>query len=194
MKRFALGLALIGATVLAACSGPQDLANAPKVDLGAFELNVNYAFAGKAISVGHTRKASETEWTNAVKSAVQARLGRYNGGQPYDIGISVEGYTLGEKGIPLIYNPISSVVVLLNVYDPSTKTWLIRGRQVQVFENTDSDSLVQGSGGSRTKKEQIYGLTFNLAKEIEVILREGQAENGWFAPLPADQIVAFRNQ
>ena len=182
-------LARIGAVcallILAGCA-EQVLNARPDADLGAFRLNVNYAFDEKATKVGHTRTAAPGQWADAVAKANRARLGRYAGTQPYDIGVSVESYTLGQAGIPLIYNPRSSVIVFLNVYDPSTKTWLVKGHQMQAFENTDSESLLLGSGGSRSQQEQVDGLAFNLARQIENYLEEQHAAKGWFNPLPAD--------
>ena len=73
--------------------------------LGEFKLRVNYAFADKAVQGPVSRDATPDEWTEAIQNAVDIRLGRYEGAQEYDIGISLEGYMLAPPGIPVIYNP-----------------------------------------------------------------------------------------
>lgn len=185
--------AVLALVMLAGCA-EQVLSARPDANLGEFRLNVNYAFDEKATKVGHTRTAELGQWAAAVSKANRARLGRYSGSQPYDIGVSVESYTLGQAGIPIIYNPRSSVIVFLNVYDPTTKTWLVRGHQMQAFENTDGESLLLGSGGSRTQQEQIDGLAFNLARQIESYLEDQHEAEGWFDPLPPDVLAQSQGQ
>ena len=81
--------ALIALLGLAACE-EQVLSSAPDADLGAFQLNVNYAFDEKATKVGHSRTAEASQFADAVTKANRARLGRYAGTRPIDIGVSVE--------------------------------------------------------------------------------------------------------
>ncbi|SHF43846.1 hypothetical protein SAMN05444279_1452 [Ruegeria intermedia] len=171
------GLAMIGA-----CT--QTLVDEAPEDLGAFKLRVNYAYADKAVQGPVSRDATPQEWAEAIQKAVDIRLGRYQGTQEYDIGISLEGYMLAPPGIPVIYNPKSTAIVLVNVYDVGKKEFLAKGKQFQVLEDTTGDSAVVGSGNSRTREEQMNGLALKIADRVEEWLAEEHKENGWFDPRP----------
>nr|WP_170541961.1 hypothetical protein [Ruegeria arenilitoris] len=167
------GLALVGA-----CTQTQ-LYEEPE-DLGEFKLRVNYAFADKAVQGPVSRDATPQEWTEAIQKAVEIRLGRYQGSQEYDIGISLEGYMLAPPGIPVIYNPKSTAIVLVNVYDVGKKEFLAKGKQFQVLEDTTGGSALKGSGNERTKEEQMSGLALKVADRVEEWLAEEHKDNGWF--------------
>ncbi|MBY6084435.1 hypothetical protein [Ruegeria arenilitoris] len=167
------GLALVGA-----CTQTQ-LYEEPE-DLGEFKLRVNYAFADKAVQGPVSRDATPQEWTEAIQKAVDIRLGRYQGSQEYDIGISLEGYMLAPPGIPVIYNPKSTAIVLVNVYDVGKKEFLAKGKQFQVLEDTTGGSALKGSGNERTKEEQMSGLALKVADRVEEWLAEEHKDNGWF--------------
>ncbi|WP_170366314.1 hypothetical protein [Ruegeria arenilitoris] len=167
------GLALVGA-----CTQTQ-LYEEPE-DLGEFKLRVNYAFADKAVQGPVSRDATPQEWTEAIQKAVDIRLGRYQGSQEYDIGISLEGYMLAPPGIPVIYNPKSTAIVLVNVYDVGKKQFLAKGKQFQVLEDTTGGSALKGSGNERTKEEQMSGLALKVADRVEEWLAEEHKDNGWF--------------
>ncbi|WP_170434797.1 hypothetical protein [Ruegeria arenilitoris] len=167
------GLALVGA-----CTQTQ-LYEEPE-DLGEFKLRVNYAFADKAVQGPVSRDATSQEWTEAIQKAVDIRLGRYQGSQEYDIGISLEGYMLAPPGIPVIYNPKSTAIVLVNVYDVGKKEFLAKGKQFQVLEDTTGGSALKGSGNERTKEEQMSGLALKVADRVEEWLAEEHKDNGWF--------------
>lgn len=173
---------IAGLATLGACT-PTLVDEAPE-DLGAFKLRVNYAFADKAVQGPVSRDATPQEWTEAIQKAVDIRLGRYQGTQEYDIGISLEGYMLAPPGIPVIYNPKSTAIVLVNVYDVSKKKFLAKGKQFQVLEDTTSDSAVVGSGNSRSKQEQMNGLALKVADRVEEWLAEEHKANGWFDTRP----------
>lgn len=167
------GLALVGA-----CTQTQ-LYEEPEA-LGEFKLRVNYAFADKAVQGPVSRDATPQEWTEAIQKAVDIRLGRYQGSQEYDIGISLEGYMLAPPGIPVIYNPKSTAIVLVNVYDVGKKEFLAKGKQFQVLEDTTGGSALKGSGNERTKEEQMSGLALKVADRVEEWLAEEHKDNGWF--------------
>ncbi len=173
---------IAGLAALGACT--QTLVDEAPEDLGAFKLRVNYAFAEKAVQGPVSRDATPQEWADAIQQAVDIRLGRYQGTQEYDIGISLEGYMLAPPGIPVIYNPKSTAIVLVNVYDVGKKEFLAKGKQFQVLEDTTSDSAVVGSGNSRTRDEQMSGLALKIADRVEEWLAEEHMKNGWFAPRP----------
>lgn len=171
------GLALMGA-----CTQTQ-VYEEPE-SLGEFKLRVNYAFADKAVQGPVSRDATPDEWTAAIQNAVDIRLGRYTGAQEYDIGISLEGYMLAPPGIPVIYNPKSTAIVLVNVYDVNKKEFLAKGKQFQVLEDTTGGSALKGSGHERTKQEQMSGLALKVADRVEEWLAEEHLENGWFDRRP----------
>ena len=131
-----------------------------------------------------SRDATPDEWTKAIQNAVDIRLGRYEGAQEYDIGISLEGYMLAPPGIPVIYNPKSTAIVLVNVYDVKQKEFLAKGKQFQVLEDTTGESALAGSGHSRTKEEQMSGLALKVADRVEEWLAEEHEVNGWFDRRP----------
>lgn len=171
------GLALMGA-----CTQTQ-VYEEPE-SLGEFKMRVNYAFADKAVQGPVSRDATPDEWTSAIQNAVDIRLGRYEGAQEYDIGISLEGYMLAPPGIPVIYNPKSTAIVLVNVYDVNKKEFLAKGKQFQVLEDTTGGSALKGSGHERTKEEQMSGLALKVADRVEEWLAEEHEENGWFNRRP----------
>lgn len=171
------GLALMGA-----CTQTQ-VYEEPE-SLGEFKLRVNYAFAEKAKQGPVSRDATPKEWENAIQNAVDIRMGRYEGAQDYDIGISLEGYMLAPPGIPIIYNPKSTAIVLVNVYDVNKKEFLAKGKQFQVLEDTTGGSALKGSGNERTKEEQMSGLALKVADRVEEWLAEEHLENGWFDKRP----------
>ncbi|WP_171102843.1 MULTISPECIES: hypothetical protein [unclassified Ruegeria] len=171
------GLALLGA-----CAQTQ-LYEDPE-ELGEFNLRVNYAFADNAVQGPVSRDATPDEWTAAIQNAVDVRLGRYEGAQEYDIGISLEGYMLAPPGIPVIYNPKSTAIVLVNVYDVGKEEFVAKGKQFQVLEDTTGESVFAGSGHSRSREEQMNGLALKVADRVEEWLAEEHLENGWFKRRP----------
>ncbi|MEO1109124.1 MAG: hypothetical protein AAFX90_14515 [Pseudomonadota bacterium] len=171
------GLALMGA-----CTQTQ-VYEEPE-SLGEFKLRVNYAFAEKAKQGPVSRDATPKEWEDAIQNAVDIRLGRYQGAQEYDIGISLEGYMLAPPGVPVIYNPKSTAIVLVNVYDVKKKEFLAKAKQFQVLEDTTGESAFAGSGRTRTKEEQMSGLALKVADRVEEWLAEEHNDNGWFDKRP----------
>lgn len=171
------GLALMGA-----CTQTQ-VYEEPE-SLGEFKLRVNYAFADKAVQGPVSRDATPQEWTDAIQNAVDIRLGRYEGAQEYDIGISLEGYMLAPPGVPVIYNPKSTAIVLVNVYDVGKKEFVAKAKKFQVLEDTTGESVLAGSGHTRTKEEQMSGLALKVADRVEEWLAEEHQDNGWFNKRP----------
>ncbi len=173
---------ITGLFLLGACT--ETLVNEAPEELGEFKLRVNYAFADKAIKGPVSRDATPQEWADAIQKNVDIRLGRYQGSQEIDIGVSLEGYMLAPPGIPVIYNPRSTAIVLVNVYDVGTKQFLAKAKKFQVLEDTTSETAVQGSGHTRTKEEQMSGLSLKIADRIEEWLAEEHRDNGWFDKRP----------
>lgn len=164
---------------LAACS-PKNL-NEPPPELGDFSLGHNVVVASKMQKGPVSRDATEAEWTTALKKAVADRFGRYDGEKLYHIGISVEGYMLAPKGLPIVYTPKSALLINVTVWDDA------RGKKmnsepylITAFEDTNQDSLLIGSGWGRTKQEQINGLSYNAIYEVEKWLVQNHKTLDWF--------------
>lgn len=169
---------LTGMALLSACT--ESSVNEPPEELGAFKLRVNYTFAEKAVKGPVSRDATAKEWEIALKDALTSRLGRFDGPQEYDVAVTLEGYMLAPAGIPVLYSPKSTAIVNLFVYDVAQKKYLVKEHQMQVLEDTTQESLVVGSGHSRTKQEQMAGLALKVALRVEDYMAEGHEEHGWF--------------
>lgn len=168
---------------LAAC-GVNDL-DKPPVPLGAFALGHNVAVAPNLTRGPASREASAEEWSEAMKAAIGARFGRYEGEQLYHIGISVDGYVLAIPGIPLVYTPKSALIIKVTVWDDAAGTKLNEeAHQITVTESLSAKTVL-GSGNTQSREEQIANLTASAAKQVEKWLVRGNDEEGWFAPRPA---------
>ncbi|GAA6194283.1 hypothetical protein [Phaeobacter sp. NW0010-22] len=170
------------ALFLAAC-GETQLNEAPE-DMGAFRARVVHVFTDKALKWPLSRDAEASEWNAPMERAMETRLRRYDGAQEYDVAVSLEGFLLAPPGIPVLVNPKSVVVVNVFVYDVARKEYLARKVQMEVYEDTTGQSAILGSGHSRTKEEQIAGLSLNIADKIEEWMAEEHKENGWFDKRP----------
>lgn len=186
MIRPLISLAFVA--LMAAC-GTTQLNEAPE-QMGAFSARVLHVYTDKAIQWPLSRSAEPSEWNAPMESAMQARLGRYDGGQEYDVAVSLEGYMLAPPGIPVVVNPKSVAVVNVFVYDVANETFLAKKEQMEIFEDTTGQSAILGSGHSRTKEEQIAGLSLNIADKIEEWMAEQHAQNGWFNPRPAPAVAS----
>lgn len=154
----------------------------PQADLGNFSLGHNVVVAPKMQKGPVSRDATEEEWTTALKSAMAARFGRYEGDKLYHLGISVEGYMLAPPGVPLVYTPKSALIINVTVWDDARKKKLnSKPYQIAVLESTNEDSILIGSGWGRSKQEQIDGLSFNAAYALEKWLAENRKTLNWFS-------------
>ena len=175
---------LLGLAVLAGCAETNPEAD-PLADLGAYRLGYNVVVADKAKKGPISREATPEEWEGVLKSAVARRFGQYNGNQLYHFGISVEGYLLAPPGVPLVYTPKSALIINVTIWDDAAGRKLNdEPHQMTIFESTDAESYVLGSGHSRTKEEQIALLSFNAARLIEQWLAEQHEDHGWFTDNP----------
>jgi len=153
----------------------------PLEALGEFSLGHNVVVASKAQKGPVSRDATEAEWVNAMTAAVAERFERYEGTQLYHLGISVEGYMLAPKGIPVLYSPKSALIINVTAWDDAAgKKLNEEPEQFTVFESTTGDTLLVGSGHERTKAEQLKGLSRNAVGRIEEWLLEQHETNGWF--------------
>ncbi|MCF1708015.1 hypothetical protein L0V05_04200 [Tabrizicola sp. J26] len=176
-------LLLAGLSVLVAC-GRNDL-DEPPVALGDFKLGLNIVVADNMQKVPISRDATVDEWETGIKKAVQDRFGRYQGNRFYNIGIAVDGYALAPPGIPVVAAPKSVVVVTANIWDDSTQTRLNgEPKQFTIFENVDPNMVI-GSGLTKTKRQQLDALSYNVAKALEKWFLENP---NWFANPPVPDL------
>jgi len=177
-------LALIVAmAALAACTPPTP--EDPLEDLGAFRLGHNIVIADKAQTVPGSREADKKEWVDALTRAMDERFSRYQGDQLYHFGISVEGFNLATGGVPLVFTPKSVLAVKVTVWDDAANAKLnAEPKLFTVFETTSAESAFIGSGYSRTREEQILGLSRNAVDMIEDWMVEQRKAEGWFDSRP----------
>lgn len=170
---------LAALTLLGACANPN--ADQPPADLGEFRLGHNIVLATKMRQGPISRDATQEEWVEVLTDAVERRFGGFEGEQLYHFGMSVEGYMLAPKGVPLIYNPRSMLIINLTVWDDAAgKKLNEKVETFQVLEDTTAETAIGGSGRNRTKEEQMLGLAENAMDQIGKWLEEQHRENGWF--------------
>jgi hypothetical protein len=183
-------IALLASIVLlAACTNPNDLDEAP-VDLGDFRLGHNVVVASKMTRGPVSREASEEEWKDALTSAIAERFGRYEGDRLYHLGVSVEGYVLAQPGIPIVASPNSVLILLVTVWDDAASAKMnTPPEQITVIE-TISGNTILGSGLTQSKEVQLSNLSRNAAKQIENFMVRRRASEGWFGEAPSVQATA----
>lgn len=169
--------AILALTLTAACAA-EDLTQPPK-DFGEFALGYNIVVAKNAEPVGPSRPATAEEWEAALKEAIGARFGRYDGDKLYHIGVGVDAYALAVPGVPVVLSPKSVLAITVDVWDDTA------GRKVNaepkkftVFERLSGETVV-GSGLTQTKEQQMANLSANAARLINDWLIENAA---WFTP------------
>ena len=176
MAKF-IGAALLAASLLAGCAA-NDLSK-PPTPIGDFRLGYDIVVADSAEPVGPSRKATADEWEAAVKKAVDADIGRYQGDKLYHLGIAVNAYALAVPGIPVVLSPKSVLVLTVDVWDDTAQRPVnAEGKRFTVFEGM-SGSTVVGSGLTKTREQQMETLAQNAAAEINKWLVENKA---WFTP------------
>lgn len=167
--------------LVAACSSTADL-DEPPVPMGNFLFGHNIVVADKAHKGPLSRQADADEWEAALKSSMEARFGRYEGDSYYHIGTHVDAYVLAVPGIPLVAAPKSILIVTINVWDDSTGQKLTaEAKQLTVFEYSEKNTFILGSGLTNSKAEQIKNLSNNAARMIQQYLLENPE---WFGLPP----------
>ncbi len=174
-------LAFLGLFALLSACGETQM-NEPPEDLGAFRVRVAHVYTEKALQWPMSRSAEQAEWLAPMKNALEARLRRYDGSQEYDVAVTLEGFMLAPPGVPILFSPKSVAVVNVFVYDVAKEEFLANKHQMEIFEDTTGKSALVGSGHSRTKEQQIAGLSLNIADAVEEWMAEQHKLHGWFAP------------
>lgn len=169
---------VIALGLLAGCGDQNDLSK-PVAPLGDFRLGYAIVVADKAETVGPSRKATPDEIEAALKTAIRARLGRYQGDKLYHIGVGVPAYALAVPGVPVVLSPKSVLVIEVDVWDDTAqRTINPTSKRFTVFEGM-SGSTVIGSGLTKTREQQLQTLSENAARVINDWLVENKA---WFSP------------
>ena len=176
LRRLAL---FAGLLALTACTNANDLGEEPTY-LGDFHLGHNVVVAPNLTKGPASREASEEEWVEVMKKAIDDRFGRYEGERLYHLGVSIEGYVLAVPGVPLVLSPKSALILNVTAWDDARQEKLnAEPEQITVLE-TISGNTILGSGLTQSKAKQLDNLSRNAAKLIENWLVRENAENGWF--------------
>ncbi|MCV3271598.1 hypothetical protein [Roseobacter sinensis] len=155
------------------------------VPLGDFSLGHNVVVAPKVQTTATvSREVSKEQLTNALQSAIAERFDRYEGAKDYHFGVSIEGYVLAKRGVPVVAAPKSAMIIRLTVWDDARGVKLNEEpEQLTVLETLDGASIV-GTGWSQSAETQLLNLSRNVAQAIEDYLVEKNAEEGWFEEGP----------
>ncbi|CUJ84126.1 hypothetical protein Q8W37_06970 [Shimia thalassica] len=166
---FAVLFALVG------CSVPTTPVDEPLVDLGDFVLGHNIAVTKNLTKGPLSREGSPERWEASVESAVDARLGRYDGERLVHLGINVAGYVLAQPGVPVLMAPKSALILTVTAWDDQAgKKFNAEPKEIIVLETFTGSSLL-GSGYTMRPEEQMANLSYNAAKAIEEWLHENRA-------------------
>ena len=169
-------LLIIMCLLLLACA----LEDKPIVNpIGDFRLGHVTVHAGSAETAQWSRRATETQLTDAVRTAVRTRFGPLRGRSWYHVAITLDAYLLPPPGIPVIASPRAGVVARVQIWDDRTRSVLNpRPRTIAANESTNSQTLF-GSGYSYDAEDQLDRAARSLALQIEHWLRSEES------PLPA---------
>jgi hypothetical protein len=171
-------LAALGAAAFLAACAANDPLEEDLPDMGAFRLAHNIVVADNMQQVPPSRNATPEEWEEIITSEIDRRFGAYEGEKLYHIGIAVDGYALAPPGIPVVLNPRSVLVLSVNVWDDALGTKLHEEpEQIMVFEGASPETMLVGSGYTRTREEQMQVLARNAARRIQLWMLENP---DWF--------------
>jgi hypothetical protein len=113
-----------------------------------------------------------------MKNAIDARMGaaRYDGTRLVHFGVNINGYALAQKGVPLILQPKSAIIITVTAWDDRAGgKFNEEAKEIFVLESFTGSSLIASSGFSMTAEEQMANLTFNAARQIEKWMSENRA-------------------
>ena len=172
--------------LLGACASQEDLSK-PPAPMGDFLLGHNIIVADAAQQGPLSRKADPDDWEAALKKAIDARLGKYDGDHYFHIGTHVDAYVLAVPGVPFVATPKSVLIISVNVWDDRTGQKLTaEPKQLTVFERSEKSTFIIGSGLRNSKAAQMRNLSRNAARVIQKYLLENPE---WFGlpPLPVHE-------
>jgi hypothetical protein len=180
-----IGIGALALAVLAGCTPP------PPSDepIGDFRLGHNIVIADNIQAGPFSRELVEEEIEVAMQTAIQQRLGRFDGDGLYHVGVYVGAGVLALPGVPLVYTPQSNFVIEVSVFDNATRTRLNpEPHRLVIGEGLENTVPILGSGLTRYRQEQIENVAANAARQIEDWLRDNPE---WFVPKPGQERVAF---
>ena len=166
-----------GVLALAACGTPDPLEE-DLPDMGDFRLAHNIVVAENMQQVPPSRDATPEEWEEILVAEIDRRFGAYEGDRLYHIGIAVDGYALAPPGIPIVLSPRSVLVLSVNIWDDALGRKLHEEpEQIIVFERSDPESAILGSGLANTREEQMLNLARNAARRVQLYMLQNPE---WF--------------
>lgn len=142
-------------------------AGEPPRPMGNFRMGLNIVVPDMAQTIALSRQATPEEWKTVMTQAMQDRFGSYTGDKMFDFGISIDGYMLARRGIPVVANPRSALIVTVNVWDDAKQQLLVKGGKRITFVEGISPDAVIGSGWTQTKDQQMKKLAFNVARQVQ---------------------------
>ncbi len=182
-------LAILSLAALGACASAPDPDEAV-TPIGDFRIGHNIVVADAPQKGPLSRELPDEAFEAALRDAIQARLGRYDGDGLYHVGVKVEAYVLAQPGIPLILSPKSVLLLALNVWDNSTQAKLNEEPiRITAFEGLNTGVPLLSSGMTKSAEEQLENLSISAALEIEKVLRTN--EETWFKPKPGQERTPF---
>jgi hypothetical protein len=171
--------AILAGLALAACGAREDLTQPPEEPIGDFALGLNVVVGSTARPIPPSRTATAEEWEAALTKAIDERFRRYQGTRLYNLGVSVDAYSLAIPGVPVVLKPRSVVVISATLWDDAMGVKVnATPAQLTVLEPGSGKTFI-GSGLTQTKDEQMANLSFAAARAIERWMR---ANLDWFAP------------
>jgi hypothetical protein len=175
---FRLIACIAALAALVSCTAPKIEVTDETLDLGDFVLGHNIVVAPDIQKGPLSREADTEAFTASMKNAIDARMGaaRYDGKRLVHFGVNINGYALAQKGVPLILQPKSAIIITVTAWDDRAGgKFNEEAKEIFVLESFTGSSLIASSGFSMTAEEQMANLTFNAARQIEKWMSENRA-------------------
>ncbi|WP_299428198.1 hypothetical protein [uncultured Shimia sp.] len=163
---------------LVSCTAPTIEVTDETLDLGDFVLGHNIVVAPDIQKGPLSREADTEAFIASMKNAIDARMGaaRYDGTRLVHFGVNINGYALAQKGVPLILQPKSAIILTVTAWDDRAGgKFNEEAKEIFVLESFTGSSLIASSGFSMTAEEQMANLTYNAARQIEKWMHENRA-------------------
>lgn len=177
--RYIFGLFLM---VLTSCGVVTDM-EGPVKPMGDFALGFAVGVAPHPTKGPASREASNEDLGAALKSALNERFSRFEGGEGkrlYNIGASIDGYVLAQPGIPVVLSPKSVMVVRVTIWDDALKAKMNEEPFTVTAVEELSGKSALGSGLTMTAEEQLASLARVVASDLEYELRKRMKSDKWF--------------
>ncbi len=167
--RALIRLALLGSILILGACAATDPLEEDLPDMGDFQLGYNIVVADNMQQVPPSRGATEEEWIDVLTSEIDRRFGGYDGDRLYHIALHVDAYSLAPPGIPVLLQPRSILVISANVWDDELQAKLHEEpEQLTIFEGASADTMLIGSGITRSREEQMQILARNAARRVQL--------------------------